>query len=55
MESERVTASYVWFILINPVRINFFTTYKAMKFCNFESILISYVLLENVSTLKNEK
>ena len=24
MESERVTASYVWFILINPVRINLF-------------------------------
>ena len=24
-----------------------------MKFCNYESILISYVFLENVSTLKN--
>ena len=26
-----------------------------MKVCNFESILISNILLENVSTLKNEK
>ena len=26
-----------------------------MKFCNFLSIVISNVLLENVSTLKNEK
>ena len=41
-----------WLILLELI---FFTTYKAMKFCNFESILISYVLLENVSTLKNEK
>ena len=26
-----------------------------MKFCNFELILISNLMLENVSTLKNEK
>ena len=26
-----------------------------MKFCNFDSILVSNVLLENGSTLKNEK
>ena len=26
-----------------------------MKFCSFELILISNLMLENVSTLKNEK
>ena len=41
-----------WLILLELI---FFTIYKAMNFCNVELILISYVLLENVSTSKNEK
>ena len=40
---------------MNPVIVNLFTLCEIIKFCNFESISVSSALLENVSTLKNER